>query len=145
MYEAYNSYWLEVIFKFVSVIILVMAIVQRTYNGCGYDYFRFIKNFHSDSANFIEYLKSHGVLPIGVNCGNCNQPYKYHSDLQQCYCSHYIKIAEAKRKKRCNYSVTTVYTKEYFQIKFIFLHRKLVYSLITGCKNFGIWPLLESA
>ena len=83
-----------------------MALIEASCNGCMYDQWRFIKNFHSDSDNFIEYLQAHGVLPKGVICPECDEPCSYRSDRHQFYCGRYRKIPKKKLKKQCSYSVS---------------------------------------
>ena len=83
-----------------------MAIVDVSCNGCSTDYFRFIKNFHSDNDNALDYLKAHGVLPTSVNCESCSLPCFYRSDRNSFYCRRSTPIAKCKRRKTCNYTVS---------------------------------------
>ena len=88
------------------VYLIVMATVNITCNGCDYDYFRFIKNFHSENENAIEYLQAHSVLPTEVKCQKCNLPCSYRSDIHQFYYNRAVRISKKKRKRICNYTVS---------------------------------------
>ena len=56
-----------------------MAHVKVTCGGCALDYFRFIKNCHSDNDNFIDFLQAHGVVLFSVECEHCKLPCSYRS------------------------------------------------------------------
>ena len=84
-----------------------MSVTARvTCNGCDYDSWRFIKIFHSDSDNFIDYLQAHSVLPTSVSCPNCQSVCRYRKDRHSFVCGQWIAVAKTKRRRQCNYSVS---------------------------------------
>ena len=84
----------------------VMAVVNVSCAGCKIDYWRFIKNFHSENSNFIEFLQAHGVLPTTVTCPNCEVQCKYRTDIHQFFCGKWCYLAKTKSRHQCNYAVS---------------------------------------
>ena len=84
----------------------VVNVTNVTCGGCPLDYWRFIKNFYGENDSFIEYLKAHGVLPVSVNCPDCDKECRYRKEKHLFVCGQWKKIAKTKRRKQCNYSVS---------------------------------------
>ena len=92
--------------KFITHLLIEMATVSVTCNGCDFDPWLFIKNFHSENEAFLDYLKAHGVLPTSVTCPNCEIQCRYRTDRHQFVCDQWHNVAKTKRRRRCNYSVS---------------------------------------
>ena len=88
----------------------MMAAVSVTCSGCSYDYWRFIKNFHGENESFIEYRQTHGVLPIFVNCHDCDKECRYRKE------KHLFVLCVVNGKKSGENSVCL---REHFLVKCI--------------------------
>ena len=80
--------------------------MASTCDGCSYTYFKFIKEFHEDDEAAVHFLRSHGVLPLKVDCPECNLPCTYREDRHSWYCGRYTKIAKTKKRKQCNFTTS---------------------------------------
>ena len=83
-----------------------MATINVTCTGCHFDYWEFIVKFHSKDDLCYEFLREHGVLPVGVECPECHTPCKLQSDRRVWYCGRYRKLPKKKRSKQCHFSVS---------------------------------------
>ncbi|XP_068244671.1 uncharacterized protein [Palaemon carinicauda] len=82
-----------------------MATVEITCNECEYSYYLFISMFYTNTPNFLDYLRAHGVLPTGVLCEKCELPCTLRQETNMFYCGRYVAVQKQKRKQ-CNYSVS---------------------------------------
>ncbi|XP_018013111.2 uncharacterized protein LOC108670165 [Hyalella azteca] len=74
--------------------------------GCKFDYLKTIGKFYGDNEASVEFLRSHGVLPLGVKCKKCHRPCSFRSDTRSWRCRRQFLDHLDGRKKCCNYEVS---------------------------------------
>ena len=84
-----------------SVLVMVSGGEERVLEfedctGCSTDYWQIIKDYHSNNEASLKHLRKHEVLPIKVNCKECNLPCKYREDRHQWYCGCWKNNRESK-------------------------------------------------
>ena len=73
--------------------------------GCSKTFFDLLKKFHKEEDSFVEYFKSHGVLPRTVKCATCGRACKYKPSAHNFYCSK-VSVNSRGRRIKCKFSVS---------------------------------------
>lgn len=74
--------------------------------GCTYNYWMFIKDFHLDDKAALRFLRLHGVLPLEVQCQDCKLPCTYREDRHSWYCGRWTKIPKTKKRRQCSFTTS---------------------------------------
>ncbi|XP_045112256.1 uncharacterized protein LOC123505164 [Portunus trituberculatus] len=78
--------------------------------GCDLPSWEIFGKFHGqipgNSANALQFLREHGVLPSRVWCPRCGVPCHLRKDSPRWYCSSYTVDKNSRKRIRCNFSIS---------------------------------------